>query len=190
ELDDLRINFVRPEGYAEGDPEITPRYQAVVPLLRKALYAMETAKEFRGKTFTFGGFPLCVLPPGLRNNDLLLKKFMGEYRDLSTDCSVRQDGDGFGIEEIQDGRSRFNWQDRKRFDLKPKVEACRRCDALHLCEGVWGGYQDIYGSVEVSPLHVVDGKMQREAPRLAAPPRPSDIEPARPLPHRLKLIDG
>ncbi|MCB9665663.1 MAG: radical SAM protein [Alphaproteobacteria bacterium] len=152
ELDDLRINFVRPEGYAEGDPDITPRYQAVVPLLRKALYAMETAKEFRGKTFTFGGFPLCVLPPVLRDNDALLKKYMGEYRDLSTDCSVRQDGDGFGIEEIKDGRSRFNWQDRKRFDLKHAPDACHTCTKVALCEGVWKGYVDIHGQGEFQAI--------------------------------------
>lgn len=149
-LDDLRVNFVRPEGYAEGDPEITPRYTQVVPYLVKAIVLAET--HWKKNTFTFGGFPLCTLPPSLRNNDELLKKHMGEYRDLSTDCSIKQDGGGFGIEEIRDGRSRFNWQDRKRFDLKHAPDACHSCSKVALCEGVWKGYVDIHGQREFSPV--------------------------------------
>lgn len=149
-LDDLRINFVRPEGYAEGDPEITPRYTDVIPYLLKAIILSE--KHWRRKTFTFGGFPLCTLPQALRESDDLLRRHMGEYRDLSTDCSVRQDGEGFGIEEVADGRSRFNWQDRKRFDLKNAPPACSSCSKVHLCEGVWRGYMDIHGQDEFSPV--------------------------------------
>jgi MoaA/NifB/PqqE/SkfB family radical SAM enzyme len=149
-LDDVRFNFMRPEGYAEGDPELTPRYKTAVPYLVKCIVLME--KHWRTKTFTFGGFPLCTLPPSLRTNDALLKKYMGEYRDLSTDCSVRQDGEGFGIEQIEEGRSRFNWQDRKRFDLKHAPKACHTCSQVHLCEGVWKGYVDIHGDTEFSPI--------------------------------------
>ncbi|MCB9679917.1 MAG: radical SAM protein [Alphaproteobacteria bacterium] len=145
-LDDLRINFIRPEGYAEGDPDLCPRYPKVIPYLRKAIILSET--HWKRQTFTFGGFPLCSLPPSMRDNDALLKKYMGEYRDLSTDCSVRQTGGGFGIEQIEDGRSRFNWQDRKRFDLKNAPSACQTCTKVHLCEGVWKGYVDIHGESE------------------------------------------
>jgi len=145
-LDDLRINFVRPEGYAEGDPDICVPFKRVVPYLVKAIVLSE--RHFKRETFTFGGFPLCALPPTLRNNEYLLKKYMGEYRDLSTDCSVKQDGKGFGIEEIADGRARFNWQDRKRFDLKHAPSACATCKKVNLCEGVWAGYVDIHGDEE------------------------------------------
>ena len=149
-LDDMRINFVRPEGYGEGDPDITPTYKQVVPFLIKAIVLSE--KHWKTQTFTFGGFPLCVLPPSLRNNEYLLKKYMGEYRDLSTDCSVRQEGEGFGIEKVADGRSRFNWQDRKRFDLKHAPDACQTCSKVSLCEGVWKGYVDIHGQKEFTPI--------------------------------------
>lgn len=149
-LDDLRINFIRPEGYAEGDPDLTPAYDKVAPYLIKAIVLSE--KHWKRETFTFGGFPLCTLPPSLRNNETLLKRYMGEYRDLSTDCSVRQDGQGFGIEEIEDGRSRFNWQDRKRFDLKQAPDACQTCTKVHLCEGVWKGYVDIHGTDGIKPI--------------------------------------
>ncbi len=149
-VNDIRVNFMRPEGYAEGDPELTPRYSEVMPTLIKAVVLME--KHWTKQTFTFGGIPLCVLPKALRSSDTLLKRYLGEYRDLSTDCSVRQDGDGFGIEQIDGGRSRFNWQDRKRFDLKDAPRACGTCDMVHLCEGVWRAYMDIHGESEFRPL--------------------------------------
>lgn len=149
-LDDVRFNFMRPEGYSEGDPELTPRYQQAVPYLVKCIVLME--RHWTNKTFTFGGFPLCTLPPSLRNSDTLLQRYMGEYRDLSTDCSVRKDGEVFGIEQVDGGRARFNWQDRKRFDLKHAPKACHSCTKVHLCEGVWKGYVDIWGDKEFSPI--------------------------------------
>jgi hypothetical protein len=150
-LDDLRMNFIRPEGYAEGDPELTPLYSKVVPHLINAVRASRHP-SWAKNTFTFGGVPLCTLPPLLRENEDFLKKYLGEYRDLSTDCSVRQEGEGFGIEEIRDGRSRFNWQDRKRFDLKWAPDACKTCSKVDLCEGVWKGYVDIHGESEFHPI--------------------------------------
>jgi len=149
-LDDVRINFIRPEGYAEGDADLTPKYPQVMPQLIKAIVLME--RHFHGKTFTFGGIPLCALPRTLRESDDLLRKYMGEYRDLSTDCSVRQDGQAYGIEKVDGGRARFNWQDRKRFDLKNAPDACHSCSKVHLCEGVWKGYVDIHGTDEFFAL--------------------------------------
>lgn len=149
-LEDVRFNFMRPEGYSEGDPELSPRYAAAVPYLIKCIVLME--KHWTDKTFTFGGFPLCTLPPSLRGSDALLRKYMGEYRDLSTDCSVKQDGQGFGIENVTEGRARFNWQDRKRFDLKYAPDACKQCSKVNLCEGVWKGYIDIWGDSEFKPI--------------------------------------
>ncbi len=149
-LDDVRFNFMRPEGYSEGNPELSPRFKQAVPYLVKCIILME--KHWTNKTFTFGGWPLCTLPPSLRDSEVLLKKYMGEYRDLSTDCSVRQDGEVFGIEEVGDGRARFNWQDRKRFDLKHAPDACKECTKVALCEGVWKGYIDIWGDSEIKAI--------------------------------------
>ena len=46
---------------------------------------------------------------------------------------------------IEGGRSRFNWQDRKKMDLKGGPRACSSCVRRPVCEGVWKGYLDIYG---------------------------------------------
>ena len=147
-LDDLRVNFVRPEGYAEGSADLTPRYPQAVPIVMKAVVLNE--RHFK-KTFTLGGFRF-VLPKSFVGSEALKRKYLGEYRDLSTDCSVRADGGDDGISQFEEGRSRFNWQDRKRYDLKGHPKACDTCAALPVCEGVWGGYLSIYGDGEFRAL--------------------------------------
>ncbi len=168
-IDDIRVNFIRPEGYAEGDADLCPEYKVVVPSLIKGIILAE--RRFR-KVFTFGGFPLCVLPPALRNDHELLSRTMGEYRDLSTACSIRSEGGdlippgqtpdpGSWVKgpkstvvsfDESAGRARFNWQDRKRHDLKAQPRACAECDVAGLCEGVWKGYLEIWGDAAFRPL--------------------------------------
>ena len=168
-LDDLRVNFIRPEGYAEGDADLTPRYKDMMPNLLKAIILNE--QHFK-RVFTFGGIPYCVMPPALRNNPGLLRRYMGEYRDLSTSCSIRSEG-GDLIPPGQkpdptswikhhksttvqfdkaEERARFNWQDRKKHDLKGQPDACRVCDFEPVCEGVWKGYLEIYGTEDFHAL--------------------------------------
>lgn len=168
-LSDVRVNFIRPEGYAEGDAELTPQYHRVTPILVKAILLNE--HHFK-ETFTFGGFPMCVLPPQLRDSERLLRKYMGEYRDLSTACSIRSGGgdvippgqmppgEGRGQHypstvvqyDPTQQRARFNWQDRKKRDLKGQPAACESCRLVDVCEGVWKGYVDIWGDQGFSPV--------------------------------------
>ena len=169
-LDDLRVNFVRPEGYAEAIASLTPTYTEVVPVLMKAILLNE--HRFK-KTFTFGGFPMCVLPDELLNSKHLLPRYMGDiYRDLSTDCSIRSEAfGGHGVAQVDGGRARFNWQDRKRYDLKHHVATCNDCELGATCEGVWRGYLDIYGPTEASAVRRERGLLRRESPRLKEPPK-------------------
>ena len=171
-VDDIRANFIRPEGYAVGDAELTPTYAQVVPNLVKAIILAE--RHFK-RVFTFGGFPMCVLPAALRRDAALLSRTMGEYRDLSTACSIRSDGgDQLAPEHAgPDGqrqraasttvhfdaagaRARFNWQDRKRHDLKAHPDACGGCELNGVCEGVWKGYLDIWGAGGFQPVRLSD----------------------------------
>ena len=144
-VDDIRANSIRPEGYSEGSATLCPPYATVVPYLLKAVLLNEF--HFK-KSFTFGNFPLCTLPRELAGSEALLRKYMGEYRDLSTDCSVRADAQDDGVTRVEAGRARFNWQDRKRFDLKGAPAACASCDLNSVCEGVWRGYLEIWGDAE------------------------------------------
>ena len=144
----------------------------MVPYLIKAIVLAET--HFR-KVFTFGGLPMCALPPALRTNPDLLARYMGEYRDLATACSVRSEGDavppgrvpeaGSWVQQpksravffdAEEGRARFSWQDRKQLDLKGKPEACRTCDLVAMCEGVWRGYLEIWGDQDCRPIRLGD----------------------------------
>ena len=171
-LIDLRVNFVRPEGYAEANSSLTPTYTEVIPVLMKAVLLNQ--HHFK-QTFTFGGIPMCVLPLELLNSERLLAHYMGDiYRDLSTDCSIRADGPFVdGVSRVEDGRARFNWQDRKRFDLKHHIQTCGSCDLAETCEGVWRGYLDIYGPDEFAAVRPERGKLRRSQPYAAVAPKPS-----------------
>ncbi|MBW2459457.1 MAG: radical SAM protein, partial [Deltaproteobacteria bacterium] len=161
-LDDFRVNFVRPEGMAALDEELTPRFSDVVPQLMKAVVLNE--HHFK-KVFTFAGMPICVLPDELLSATRLLRKSLGDvYRDMATDCSIRSEGYDDGVSRVEGGRARFNWQDRKRRDLKHQAEVCRRCEASKICEGVWRDYLELHGADELSALgRRGDGFVRRRA---------------------------
>jgi MoaA/NifB/PqqE/SkfB family radical SAM enzyme len=185
-LSDLRVNFVRPEGYAEGNADLTPTYTEVVPILMKAIALNEY--HFK-KVFTFGGVPLCVLPAELLGSKNLLARYAGDiYRDLSTACSIRSEGPDMGVSKVEGGRARFNWQDRKRFDLKHHLDTCSRCDLTAVCEGVWKGYLEIYGGEELSALRPERGRLARERPLVVVQPTPSPEPPPRRFPVRLPVV--
>lgn len=151
-LEDVRANFVRAEGWAQENTEIIPRYTDVVPYVIKAVLL----NEYRYKrTFTLGSFPLCVLPKELLASRTLARRYVGEFRDLDTDCSIRTLTDPSvrdGVSRIEGGRARFNWQERKRQDLKRHLPDCSRCRYTEVCEGIWKEYLDIHGGTEFVPL--------------------------------------
>lgn len=188
QLEDLRINFVRPEGYAEDNAELVPTYTGLVPLLIRAIVLNE--QRFK-KVFTFGGIPMCMLPEALLRDEALLSRYVGDvYRDLSTDCSIRSDAVvDDGVAKSEGGRSRFNWQDRKRFDLKYQMPSCQRCEKTAICEGVWRGYLDIYGESEFAPLVTTPAGVGRTNPRLKEPPAARPIEKRRRYHRRLLVLN-
>jgi MoaA/NifB/PqqE/SkfB family radical SAM enzyme len=186
-IDDFRVNFVRPEGYAEGSSDLTPTFTEVVPVLMKAILLNEY--HFK-KMFTLGGMPLCVLPEELLNAKNLMEKYVGDiYRDLSTDCSIRNEGFDIGVAKVDERRARFNWQDRKRYDLKRHLEPCDKCALTAVCEGVWRGYLDIYGSSEISTLRAEQGRLRRRLPLLTDKPKPQAEIPKSPHPVRLTVMN-
>lgn len=186
ELSDVRANFIRPEGYAVGNADLTPTLTAVVPVLVKAVLLNEY--RFR-RTFTFAAVPLCLLPAELLSSKNLLEKYVGDvYRDLSTDCSIRNEGTDGGVAEVEERRSRFNWQDRKRYDLKERSKACEGCEAGAACDGVWAGYADIYGTGELAPLTTEAGRWVRRSPLPASPPEPRFGVVKSPFPLRLAVV--
>jgi MoaA/NifB/PqqE/SkfB family radical SAM enzyme len=186
-LEDLRVNFVRPEGYAEDNADLVPTFTGVIPLLVRAIALNE--RRFR-RVFTFGGIPLCVLPAPLLRDRALLERYAGDiYRDLSTDCSIRSDTEEEdGVAHHDGGRSRFNWQDRKRFDLKYHMPVCRGCALTEVCEGVWRGYLDIYGEDEFAALIARPTGIDRERPAMKVAPEARPLERRRRYHRRLLVL--
>ncbi len=175
-LDDMRVNFVRPEGHAEANTDLTPTLSEVVGVLMKGI--LLNAYHFK-KVFTFGGFPMCVLPRELLNSRNMLRSTMGDvFRDMSTDCSIRSEGGDHGVAGVEGGRARFNWQDRKRFDLKYQLAPCRQCACADVCEGVWSAYVDIYGDTEIAALDWHEGELVRSRPLPSRPPSPRNSNSA------------
>ena len=113
------------QGYAEGNRELCVSLTAAVPFLMKSILLNEYHFKRHSPSVVFLSAPFHV---SSRNSESLLKKYMGEYRDLSTDCSVKQENAGYGIEEFdeENSRARFNWQERKRFDLKHRLRPAFR----------------------------------------------------------------
>jgi MoaA/NifB/PqqE/SkfB family radical SAM enzyme len=151
-LDDIRANFVRAEGDAWDFQDIVPTYREVVPFLIKAVLLNEYRYK---KTLTIGSFPLCTLPLELIGSKSLARRYIGEFRDLDTDCSIKTLSDeGFkdGVASIEGGRARFNWQNRKRNDLKRHPDRCTGCRYYEVCEGIWKEYLQIHGEEEFKAI--------------------------------------
>ncbi|HEV8244868.1 MAG TPA: radical SAM protein [Polyangiaceae bacterium] len=145
-IDDVRFNFIRPEGKAEVEhdvaEEIIPTFTEVAPFLRRAVIANERRLRIH---VTFGEMPICGLPRSLRMTPDLLQRYVGEFQDLVTNVAL------FAApkrEEGRDGLDRFSWQDRKRSFLKQEVAACNDCRFRGVCFGVGRGYVKMYGDSE------------------------------------------
>ncbi|MDY0003480.1 MAG: radical SAM protein [Polyangia bacterium] len=139
-VNDLRFNFLRSIGRAQGSRELTPRYRDAA---REAV-AIIVKNERRGRHhITFGDFPFCLWPWEILGSPLLRERYIGEFHDLRTDVALigspRQPN-----EDLQ----RFNWADRRKAELKLKFPSCEGCAFFGPCEGVYACYVEIYGNGE------------------------------------------
>jgi cyclic pyranopterin phosphate synthase len=165
---DIRLNSLRPEHRAAGDPELVPTWTAVV---EQALRVIELNERRLHMTITFGDVPLCVWPPALLNRPGLATRYIGELRDFDTEVTV------FRGKEAGD-RDRFHWKTRRMQQLKAYVEACATCAARSICEGPWIRYGEIHGVGELRTLEqtMSAGGPWRIAGRHAEPRREGPAE--------------
>ncbi len=137
---DLRFNFVRAIGRAEGSRELTPRYLDAA----RAGVALIVENERRlHRTLTFGDFPFCVWPWEVLGSEVLRRRYIGEFHDLVTDVSLFE-----APSEDAEDLDRFNWAERRKVYLKEKFGACEGCAFYDDCEGVYRCYTDLYGHKE------------------------------------------
>jgi len=131
---DFRFNFMWPEGNAASYyPELIIDYAEFQPYILKIINLSQRLKVH----LVFEGIPLCVFPfPGQN------KKYIGELLDVNTDV----------INYEKDGKQSFNWQERKKNELKAKNDICQECFYNDLCEGVWLKYIEFFGWDEFKPI--------------------------------------
>lgn len=144
-VDDMRFNFIRPEGSALNNKNITPTYQAARPYFYKLIIANEKKYKIN---ITFGETPFCVFRELYEKSPNLFNKYVGEFHDLSTDVSsptFSKNGSG----KIVCSQEHFNWQERKRNDFKRELSQCKKCRFFDVCGGVWKTYLNMYKDIEM-----------------------------------------
>lgn len=141
---DMRFNFMRIEGLAKKNMNLAISYEMIKPMIKKVADLNEKKLKIN---INFGEIPLCIF------NDIdakLLKKYVGELHDLSTEVSLR-DNEYFPInktgkeifaDNILD--KKFNFQDKKREELKMKLASCLKCKMSPVCDGVWKDYLEAF----------------------------------------------
>lgn len=144
-LDDIRFNYIWPQGDARGDRAWVPSFREAVPELVRIMLINE--KRLR-KHLTFGGVPRCALAPA---------KLSGKMREYLSDKYLDEAGfdpDNDVSLATRNGplRDRFVWQEVKRDVLKTMGPQCGGCAQRARCEGVWRSYVELYGFDELSPL--------------------------------------
>lgn len=147
-ITDIRLNYIRPEGRAEGDKQLVPKYTESMNKLMELVKLNEKVHRIR---LTFGEIPPCVFPSSFFKNDLLRNKYIGEYTDRRTFVtSFANQSDGRLADS--EGKQRFVWQDLKMDELKSLTEECKQCAFVSVCGGVWKNYLEMHGDSEFKAL--------------------------------------
>lgn len=140
-IDDIRFNFIRPEGSATGDRRMVPTYQSVIPYFYRLILRNEKKYKIN---ITIGEIPFCIFKEVYEKSPHIFTKYIGEFYDLSTEVSSARFDKDENSQKITCVQSRFNWQDKKRNFLKKKLSPCKKCRFLNVCGGVFVGYLKIY----------------------------------------------
>jgi len=149
-IDDIRFNFIRPEGRSLNNPEIVPRYAEVMPKIMETVSRNEN--EFKVH-MSLGEIPYCVYPADFFADKRLRMLYIGEYRDRRTHVSTfGNNPDGKFADN--DGKQRFVWQELRMDALKQFVGECAYCPWQTVCGGVWIHYVEMYGEGEFKRLLV------------------------------------
>jgi hypothetical protein len=143
-LDDIRFNYIWPEGGARNDRAWIPSFREAMPEILRIMLLNE--RRFK-KHLTFGGVPKCAL--GLAGVSGKLRDYLGaKYLD---EAGFETPND-VSIATHRSPEDRFNWQENKRDVLKTQSAECGRCAHQARCEGVWKSYVELYGFEEFRPL--------------------------------------
>ncbi|HXT01711.1 MAG TPA: radical SAM protein [Elusimicrobiota bacterium] len=142
--DDVRFNYIWPEGGTRDDRAWIPSFREAMPEILRILLLNEKRLK---KHLTFGAVPRCALAlTGV--SDELLEYLSAKYLDESRFDT----GNDVSLATHESDDSRFVWQENKRDVLKTKFPDCAGCAHEAGCEGAWKSYVRIYGIDEFRPL--------------------------------------
>jgi len=139
-ITDFRFNFIRPENRAEYDKNIIPTLTEIKDHIYKLIEWNEKEGDL---SIAFGDIPFCLLPEELLSDIKLLKRYIGELRDLDTFVTT------FKSRTDENFIDRFSWRERKSNYLKQKSTICSRCILDPICEGLFKSYINLYGIGEI-----------------------------------------
>ncbi len=144
-VDDIRFNYIWPEGDVHSDPAWVPSLREAMPSIVRLMLINERKLK---KRLTFGGVPKCALRlAGVSGR--LLSYLAAKYLD---ECGFDPANDvSIATREAEDC-DRFVWQEVKRDRLKVQAASCGDCTERRRCEGVWRSYAQLYGLAELQPL--------------------------------------
>jgi MoaA/NifB/PqqE/SkfB family radical SAM enzyme len=144
-LDDIRFNYIWPQGEARDDRRWIPSFEEAMPKIARIMLLNE--KRARAH-LTFGGIPKCaLLLAGVKGP--MLEYLSAKYLD---EAGFDPDNDVSMATKKGPMPDRFVWQEVKKDKLKAMGPECVRCAHRARCEGVWGSYGELYGFGELTPL--------------------------------------
>ncbi len=147
---EIRFNLIRPEHLVVSDKSWIPRLAVVTKAIARTMrWSLGTGRI----DLSFSDIPLCVYPRDVLLVPSVLRRFMGELRDLDTTVVVHRG----------DRRDLFAWLQRRRDKLKSQTDRCSGCALADLCEGPWVRYLDLYGDGDLRPFSEQSAALVRNA---------------------------
>ena len=132
-IDDIRINFVRPDLWVkENFSKFLISYTEVLDQIKKIIY-ISLKYNIR---ITFDTIPACIINKVYKNIKVI-NRFIWEQFDH--------------IDEISDLSSdrKFLWKEKKTNELKYKKNWCRECYYYNSCQWIRKEYYHIFGDWEI-----------------------------------------
>ena len=110
----------------------------LLPKISESVQVINKILDMKGIEVILGDFPLCIF----ENFD--------SHEKISNDSpttNIIYDSDEKG-----ETRLSFNWQSKKKNDMKIKTSKCQNCKLNKNCEGLWKDYYLVFGDEELNPI--------------------------------------
>ena len=131
----FRFNCIQVSGHAiKNFRLVVPKYADVA---KTVMQIIKLGKHL-GITPVFEGLPFCLVYDTIPD----IEHYIGEIRDGRISVRINQ-----GANDDRN-RDKFHWDEKRRYIMKTKCEACVDCIFNEACEGVWREYVEAYGAEE------------------------------------------